>query len=49
MFSRVPFDAVPWSEETEAEYLRAMDVGVMPLTLSEWSRAEVRAKTPSST
>jgi len=42
--SRVPFDAVAWSEETEADHLRAMDVGIMPLTLSEWSRGKCALK-----
>jgi glycosyltransferase involved in cell wall biosynthesis len=42
--SQVPFDSVPWSEETEAGHLRAMDVGIMPLTLSEWSRGKCALK-----
>jgi len=42
--SRVPFEAVPWSEDTEADHLRGMDVGVMPLTLSEWSRGKCALK-----
>jgi glycosyltransferase involved in cell wall biosynthesis len=41
---RVPFDAVPWSEETEARDLRSMDVGVMPLDQSEWSRGKCALK-----
>lgn len=41
---RVAYDAVPWSEETEARDLRAMDVGLMPLEQSEWSRGKCALK-----
>ena len=34
----------PWSEEEEADDLRAMDVGVMPLPDTEWSRGKCALK-----
>lgn len=41
---RVPYDALPWSEETEARDLRSMDVGIMPLEENEWSRGKCALK-----
>jgi len=36
----VQVEAVPWSEETEVENIRACDVGVMPLVNSSWERGK---------
>jgi glycosyltransferase involved in cell wall biosynthesis len=36
--------AKPWSETTEAEDLRAMDIGVMPLADDEWSKGKCSLK-----
>jgi glycosyltransferase involved in cell wall biosynthesis len=42
--TRVPYDAVPWSEDTEVRDLRSMDIGVMPLQETEWSRGKCALK-----
>jgi glycosyltransferase involved in cell wall biosynthesis len=34
------FSAVPWSEETEVESLRACDIGIMPLADTPWERGK---------
>jgi glycosyltransferase involved in cell wall biosynthesis len=31
---------IPWSEETEVEYLSSFDVGIMPLSDSLWARGK---------
>ncbi len=36
----VPLEFVPWSEAAEAEALRGMDAGIMPLTDDPWSRGK---------
>ncbi len=36
----VQVEAVPWSEDTEVENIRACDVGVMPLVNSSWERGK---------
>ena len=33
-------DIVPWSEETEVSAIQGMDIGVMPLTDTPWSRGK---------
>lgn len=35
-----PFEAVPWSEATEVELLRSLDVGIMPLQDTPWQRGK---------
>lgn len=35
-----PFQAVPWSERTEAEILQEMDIGIMPLPDGPWERGK---------
>ena len=40
----VPVDFVPWTEGGEAEALRRMDAGVMPLTDDPWSRGKCAFK-----
>jgi len=40
----VPLDFEPWSQEGEAESLRRMDVGLMPLTDDPWSRGKCAFK-----
>ncbi len=36
----VPMELLPWSEETEADALRTLDVGIMPLTDGPWERGK---------
>ncbi|MCK6481269.1 MAG: glycosyltransferase [Planctomycetes bacterium] len=36
----VPVEFVPWTEEGEAEALRGMDLGIMPLLDDPWSRGK---------
>tara|TARA_R110000772_G_scaffold266742_1_gene389612 strand:+ start:82054 stop:83136 length:1083 start_codon:yes stop_codon:yes gene_type:complete len=33
-------DVLPWTEDTEVERIRAMDIGIMPLTDTPWSRGK---------
>jgi glycosyltransferase involved in cell wall biosynthesis len=33
-------DILPWSEETEAASIQAMDIGIMPLTDTPWARGK---------
>jgi glycosyltransferase involved in cell wall biosynthesis len=40
----VEVDVRPWSEDTEVDDLRAMDVGIMPLPDDEWSRGKCALK-----
>jgi len=40
----VPADLEPWSEEGEADALRRMDVGLMPLTDDPWARGKCAFK-----
>lgn len=40
----VATDLVPWSEEGEADALRSMDAGLMPLTDDPWSRGKCAFK-----
>lgn len=40
----VPTEFIEWSEEKEAEELKKLDVGVMPLKDDEWSRGKCGAK-----
>jgi glycosyltransferase involved in cell wall biosynthesis len=40
----LPVDLVPWTEEGEADALRSMDVGLMPLTDDPWSRGKCAFK-----
>lgn len=35
-----PFEAVPWTEATETELLRSLDVGIMPLQDTPWQRGK---------
>ena len=35
-----PFEAAPWSDETEVEALRAFDIGIMPLPDAPWERGK---------
>ncbi|WP_448579497.1 glycosyltransferase family 4 protein [Thermaurantiacus sp.] len=34
------FEFLPWSEETEVDLIRGMDIGIMPLDDSPWSRGK---------
>jgi len=43
-FDRVPTCCKPWRLETEVEDLRALDIGLMPLTNDEWSRGKCGLK-----
>jgi len=40
----VTVEAVPWSEETEAEALRGIDVGILPLPHDRWARGKCAFK-----
>jgi glycosyltransferase involved in cell wall biosynthesis len=40
----VDVDALPWNPETEVVDLRAMDIGIMPLTDDEWTRGKCGLK-----
>jgi glycosyltransferase involved in cell wall biosynthesis len=33
-------EVVPWSEETEVDCIRAMDIGIMPLDETPWARGK---------
>ncbi len=35
-----PFQAVPWTEETEASLLQTLDIGIMPLPDTPWERGK---------
>lgn len=35
-----PFEAVPWTEAREVEYLSALDIGIMPLQDTPWQRGK---------
>ena len=35
---------VPWSKETEQQWLQSIDIGIMPLTDDEWSRGKCAFK-----
>lgn len=35
-----PFQAMPWSEDTEVESIRGMDIGIMPLPDTPWERGK---------
>lgn len=35
-----PFQALPWSEATEVESIRGMDIGIMPLPDTPWERGK---------
>lgn len=35
-----PFEAMPWTEETEVEQLAAFDIGIMPLPDEPWERGK---------
>lgn len=35
-----PFEYLPWSEDTEVESIRGMDVGIMPLPDTPWTRGK---------
>ena len=37
---RIPVDVKPWSEEVEADAVRQMDVGIMPLEDGPWERGK---------
>lgn len=39
-FAGVQVDIVPWSEDTEAELIRHMDVGIMPLPDGPWEKGK---------
>jgi len=39
-FSGINVEAVPWSEETEAELISKMDVGIMPLPDGPWEKGK---------
>lgn len=46
-FRHLPADRVlfvPWSKENEAEFIQSLDVGLMPLQDSEWSRGKCSYK-----
>lgn len=36
----IPVEVVPWSEESEAESIAAMDVGIMPLVDGPWEKGK---------
>lgn len=36
----IPVDVVPWSEDTEAENIAKMDVGIMPLVDGPWEKGK---------
>jgi glycosyltransferase involved in cell wall biosynthesis len=36
----VPVDCLAWSEATEAQWLRSADIGIMPLTDTQWERGK---------
>lgn len=36
----VPIDPVPWSEDTEVEALRSIDIGIMPLPDEPWEQGK---------
>jgi len=38
------WDFVPWSQETETEWLHSIDIGIMPLTDDAWSRGKCAFK-----
>lgn len=38
------WDFVPWSQETETEWLHSIDIGIMPLTDDPWSRGKCAFK-----
>ena len=40
----LPFETVPWRSETEADDLRPLDIGVMPLTNDRWSQGKCGCK-----
>jgi glycosyltransferase involved in cell wall biosynthesis len=40
----IEVEAVPWSEETEADELRRCDIGIMPLPRTEWARGKCGLK-----
>jgi glycosyltransferase involved in cell wall biosynthesis len=39
-----PHSVLPWHENTEAAYLQAFDIGIMPLTEDKWSRGKCAYK-----
>jgi len=40
----LPVENVRWSQESEAEWLRSVDVGIMPLSDDDWSRGKCAFK-----
>lgn len=42
--SGAPCEFVPWSEEGELPFLRSLDVGIMPLPDTEWTRGKAGFK-----
>jgi len=38
--SNVPLEIIPWSEESEVAHLQAFDVGIMPVSDSDWARGK---------
>lgn len=39
-FAQIQVDVIAWSEETEAELIRQMDVGIMPLPDGPWEKGK---------
>jgi glycosyltransferase involved in cell wall biosynthesis len=39
-FPDIDVDVVSWSESTEAEYIRQMDIGIMPLVNGPWEKGK---------
>lgn len=39
-FPGLDIDVLPWSEETEADVIRQMDIGIMPLSDGPWERGK---------
>lgn len=40
-FSGLDIEIVPWSEASEVEFIRQMDIGIMPLPDGPWEKASV--------